>query len=87
MPLMLLACCVLATSASQSRVLVLMDEPSLAETHSRFLGGLRAQGHDLDVQPIDAASLRLVRWGDWIYDKLVILGGRKGEEGGGPGVR
>ncbi|KAL6767256.1 DGL1 [Auxenochlorella protothecoides x Auxenochlorella symbiontica] len=78
MPLMLLACCVLATSASQSRVLVLMDEPSLAETHSRFLGGLRAQGHDLDVQPIDAASLRLVRWGDWIYDKLVILGGRKG---------
>lgn len=84
-PLVLLTWCVLVASATQSTVLVLLDDASLAESHSRFLGGLRAQGHELDVQPIDDASLRLARWGDWIYDKLVILGGRKGEGAKGKG--
>lgn len=63
------------------KALVLVDSPELESTHSQFIGDLSDLGLELDVQPIDSSSLRLKRWDEWIYDKLVILGGSKGALG------
>lgn len=69
----------LATAAPQQRLLVLLDDPALQQTHSRFLADLGARGYAVEVKPITDSSLQLKSWDTWLYDKLVILGSGKGE--------
>lgn len=69
----------LASAAAGQRVLVLLDDAEWKDSHSQFLEGLRARDYELDVKTITSASLQLKSWDAWLYDKLVIFGGRKGE--------
>lgn len=78
--LLVLGACAPALAAEQQRVLVLLNDADLKATHSRFLGALSAR-YALDVQPMSDASLRIKSWGDWLYDKLVILGSGQGARG------
>lgn len=77
--LALLALAAIAAGSQQQRVLVLLDRKELEGTHSEFLGSLRSRGYDLDVKPISDKGLQLKSWDDWLYDKLVILGSKKGK--------
>lgn len=78
--LLALGACTPALAAGQQRVLVLLNDGDLKATHSRFLGALGAR-YALDVQPMADPSLRIKSWGDWLYDKLVILGSGQGAQG------
>ena len=76
-----LLCGVAAAAAGQQRVLVLLDDPAMEQSHSSFLKGLSARGYQLDIKPITDKSLQLKSWDEWLYDKAVILGSGKGERG------
>ncbi|EFN54342.1 hypothetical protein CHLNCDRAFT_8673, partial [Chlorella variabilis] len=67
------------------RVLVLLNDAGLEQSHSSFLKGLGARGYQVDIKPITDKSLQLKSWDEWLYDKLVILGSNK-ELGGAADV-
>lgn len=73
--------CAVAAAAGQQRVLVLLEDPALQDSHGTFLNGLAARGYQVDIKPINANSLQLKNWDEWLYDKLVIFG--SGKELGG----
>ena len=81
-----LLCGLAAAAAGQQRVLVLLDDPAMEQSHSSFLKGLSGRGYQLDIKPITDKSLQLKTWDEWLYDKAVILGSGKGEEEGRAGV-
>ena len=80
-----LLCGLAAAVAGQQRVLVLLDDPAMEQSHSSFLKGLSGRGYQLDIKPITDKSLQLKSWDEWLYDKAVILGSGKGERGGREG--
>ena len=63
-----------AAAGSKPKVLVLLDNLSMQQ---KLLQGLKARGYDLEVASVDAKTVSLKEWDDWLYDKLVILGGSK----------
>jgi hypothetical protein len=67
----------LAASANEGRVLVLLDSLSMQETHRKFLQIINERGYNTTVATIDAKSLAFKDWDEWLFDKLVILGGNK----------
>lgn len=64
--------------ATCEKLLVLVDDQDVRSSHAQFLSDLDQLDVDVEVQSISDSSLRLKRWDEWIYDKLVILGGTKG---------
>lgn len=73
-----LALCLVIACVRCTSVLVLLDSPEQEQSHSQFLGQLRGYGWEVAVRPIGDPDLRLNKWDEWIYDKLVILGGKNG---------
>lgn len=65
---MLLLRCVLA-----DKVLLLIDDPKIKETHSIFIQSLQDRGHKLSVRMADDTTLQLFRHGELAYEHLVIL--------------
>jgi len=72
--------------SSQSRVLVLIDSPTVKETHSDFLSSLEKRGHQLDVRMADDASLALSKFGKPLYEHLILLAPSVEEFGGSVSV-
>ena len=69
-----------AGAGQQQRLLVLADDPAAIKTsHSKFLASLKQRGYRGNVKAIGSKTLQLKEWDDWLYDKLVIFGGSKGE--------
>ncbi|KAI1726707.1 oligosaccharyltransferase 48 kDa subunit beta domain-containing protein [Ditylenchus destructor] len=64
------------------RILVLVDNLAIRETHSTFLKSLEDRGHSLKVQMADDASLSLIQYGEFLYDHLVIFAPSVEEFGG-----
>lgn len=64
------------------RILVLVDNLAIRETHSMFLKSLEDRGHTLKVQMADDASLTLIQYGEFLYDHLVIFAPSVEEFGG-----
>lgn len=76
-----LSLCLLATStpvafAATDKVLVLLDNLNLQQTHSKFLQNLNSKNLDVTYATLDTKTIKLKDWDDWLYDKLVILGGK-----------
>ncbi|KAK8752226.1 hypothetical protein OTU49_012579, partial [Cherax quadricarinatus] len=78
--LVLLMVCV--TSALGAHTLVLVDTLATRETHSIFLKSLQERGHEVSVKAADDPSLQLSRYGEYIYQNLVILAPGVEEFGG-----
>jgi len=55
------------------RVLVLLDDVSLKSSHSIFFTTLKSRGFDLDFKLADDSKLALQRYGQYLYDGLIIF--------------
>lgn len=58
---------------AQPRVLVLLEDLTLRNTHSAYFQALAQDGYSLDFKLAVAKGLRLREWDDWLYDKLIIF--------------
>ncbi|KAK3590814.1 hypothetical protein CHS0354_038700 [Potamilus streckersoni] len=64
------------------RTLVLVDNWTIRETHSIFFRSLKERGFDLTFKTADDTSLSLVKYGEFLYDNLVIFSPSVSEFGG-----
>lgn len=64
------------------RTLVLVDSWSLRETHSIFFRMLRDRGFELTFKTADDSSLALIKYGEFLYDHLIIFSPSVDEFGG-----
>lgn len=78
--LALLLCCVGAALAGKT--LVLVDNWSVRETHSLYFAGLREQGHELTFKTADDPTLALVKYGEHLYENLILFSPSVEEFGG-----
>ncbi|OMO84252.1 Dolichyl-diphosphooligosaccharide--protein glycosyltransferase subunit WBP1 [Corchorus olitorius] len=55
------------------RVLVLLDDYSLKSSHSIFFNSLKSRGFNLDFKLADDPTLALKRYGQFLYDALILF--------------
>ncbi|OWF43409.1 dolichyl-diphosphooligosaccharide--protein glycosyltransferase 48 kDa subunit-like [Mizuhopecten yessoensis] len=67
---------------ANKRTLILVDNWSIRETHSVFFKSLRDQGFELTFKTADDGSLALVKFGEFLYDNLIIFSPSVEEFGG-----
>uniref|UniRef100_A0A2N9ED59 Dolichyl-diphosphooligosaccharide--protein glycosyltransferase 48 kDa subunit n=1 Tax=Fagus sylvatica TaxID=28930 RepID=A0A2N9ED59_FAGSY len=60
-------------NASSRRVLVLLDDLALKSSHSLFFNSLQSRGFDLDFKLADDPKIGLHRYGQYIYDGLILF--------------
>jgi oligosaccharyltransferase complex subunit beta len=65
------------------KILVLVDNLGTRETHSLYFKSLQDAGHKLTFKLADDASLSLSKFGEFIYDHLLIFAPSVEEFGGG----
>ena len=81
----LLACFDL--TEARGKTLVLLDNANTKETHSIFFNSLKEGGFDLVFRSADDSSLSLVKYGEFLYQHLVIFSPSVEEFGGSLNVR
>merc|ERR1712121_596949 len=69
-------------ATASKRTLVLVDNWSIRETHSSFFRSMRDQGFELTFKTADDSSLALVKYGEFLYDNLVLFSPSVEEFGG-----
>ncbi|KAJ1527065.1 hypothetical protein ONE63_008606 [Megalurothrips usitatus] len=62
--------------------LVLLDNLAIKETHSIFFKSLQERGHVLTFKSADDASLSLTKYGEYLYEHLIIFAPSVDELGG-----
>lgn len=60
-------------SSGGQRVLVLVDDLAITSSHSVFFASLKSRGFDLDFKLADDPKLALKRYGQYLYDGLVLF--------------
>ncbi|WCJ30974.1 Dolichyl-diphosphooligosaccharide--protein glycosyltransferase 48 kDa subunit [Euphorbia peplus] len=60
-------------SPTDRRILVLLDDFSLKSSHSIFFNSLTSRAFDLDFKLSDDPTLALQRYGQYLYDALIIF--------------
>ena len=60
-------------SPSDRRLLVLLDDLSIKSSLSIFFNSLRSRGFDLDFKLADDPKLALQRYGQYLYDGLILF--------------
>ncbi|XP_061197195.1 dolichyl-diphosphooligosaccharide--protein glycosyltransferase 48 kDa subunit-like isoform X3 [Saccostrea echinata] len=73
--------CICAATAGK-RTLVLVDNWSIRETHSVFFRTLRDRGFELTFKTADDSSLALVKYGEFLFDNLILFSPSVEEFGG-----
>ncbi|GER50391.1 glycosyltransferase 48 kDa subunit-like protein [Striga asiatica] len=73
-----LSCAVLCASFSEEnptdrRVLVLLDDLAIKSSHSIFFDSLRGRGYDLNFKLADDPKLALKRYGQYLYDAVIVF--------------
>eukprot|EP00300_Choanocystis_sp_HF-7_P024811 c2635_g1_i1.p1 GENE.c2635_g1_i1~~c2635_g1_i1.p1 ORF type:complete len:438 (+),score=116.68 c2635_g1_i1:31-1344(+) len=88
--LVLLALCCLAVSAAASsspflgkNTLVLLESIEDQQAYSLFFNSLRSRGYTLHFSRADAADLALTKYGEYLYDQLILLAPSVNAFGGG----
>jgi len=66
----------------KNRVLVLVDKDNVKQTHSVFLKSLEERGLKVTIKRADDQNLELIKFGDFLYDHLVIFAPSVQEFGG-----
>ncbi|CAH3118695.1 unnamed protein product [Porites lobata] len=69
------------------KTLVLLDNSNTRETHSIFFNSLKERGFDLVFRAADDSSLTLVKYGEFLYQHLIIFSPSVEEFGGSLNVR
>lgn len=69
------------------KTLVLLDNANTKETHSIFFNSLKERGFELVFRSADDASLTLVKYGEFLYQHLIIFSPSVEEFGGSLNVR
>ncbi|KAI5793086.1 Dolichyl-diphosphooligosaccharide--protein glycosyltransferase subunit WBP1 [Geopyxis carbonaria] len=62
-----------ATSLTGPRLLVILEETTLKNDYSKFLGDLKARGYELDFQSPKSDSLSLFIHGERAYDHVLLF--------------
>ncbi|THU64351.1 hypothetical protein C4D60_Mb01t25580 [Musa balbisiana] len=62
-----------ADRLTDRRLLVLVDDLAVRSSHSRFFSSLRSRGYELDFKLADDPSLALRRYGQYLYDGLILF--------------
>ncbi|EXB59135.1 Dolichyl-diphosphooligosaccharide--protein glycosyltransferase 48 kDa subunit [Morus notabilis] len=55
------------------RILVLLDDFSIKSSHSIFFQSLQSRGFDLDFKLADNPKLAIQRYGQYLYDALILF--------------
>jgi hypothetical protein len=55
------------------RVLALLDNYGIRETHSTFFKSLKDRGFQLTLKPADDADLALSKYNEYLYDHLILF--------------
>uniref|UniRef100_A0A8C1GI71 Dolichyl-diphosphooligosaccharide--protein glycosyltransferase 48 kDa subunit n=1 Tax=Cyprinus carpio TaxID=7962 RepID=A0A8C1GI71_CYPCA len=55
------------------KTLVLLDNPNIRDTHSIFFRSLADRGFDLTFKTADDPGLSLIKYGQFLYDHLIIF--------------
>jgi hypothetical protein len=71
--LFLFAICVVLTQAASDKVLVLLDDPLVLNTHSQYFSDLIHRGYDLSFRSASDKKLHVKDWDEWLYDKLILF--------------
>jgi len=72
-----------APFGSGPRVLALLDDQSVRETHSLYFEGPRKLDLQVDFKFFDEPSLSLKRYGEYLYDHVILFAPSADELGGG----
>ena len=67
---------------SKKKTLVLLENLSIKDTHSVFFGDLKSRGFQLTYKMADDSGLALSKYGDYLYDNLIIFAPSVEEFGG-----
>lgn len=62
-----------AAQDEQKKVLVLVGDEGLKESHSQFFGALEKHGFSLDIQHYKEKGLKLKDYDQWLYQHLVLF--------------
>ncbi|VDK43659.1 unnamed protein product [Anisakis simplex] len=76
----------LVTFVNSHRILVLVDNLNIRETHSIFLKSLAERSHKLTVKAADDPSLALTKHGERLYEHLILFAPGVDEFGGSVNV-
>ncbi|KAM6976684.1 dolichyl-diphosphooligosaccharide--protein glycosyltransferase 48 kDa subunit [Aplochiton taeniatus] len=60
-------------SSADGKTLVLLDNLNIRDTHSIFFRSLADRGYDLSFKTADDPSLSLIKYGQFLYDHLIIF--------------
>ncbi|KAB0795596.1 hypothetical protein PPYR_12435 [Photinus pyralis] len=77
---------ILSVANASGNTLVLLDNQVIKETHSIFFKLLQDRGYQLTFKIADDSSLHLSKYGEYLYDNLIIFAPSVEEFGGSLGV-
>ena len=64
---------VYVTASENKRVLILVDHLGIRESHSSYFKLLKDNGFQLTIKTADDASLSLSKYGEYLYENLVLF--------------
>jgi len=79
---MLAVLCLVGVSVADKRVLVLLENLAVKETHSIYFKNMADAGFDLTFKGADDATLNIKKFGEFLYDHLVVFAPTVEEFGG-----
>ena len=60
-------------AAADNRVLVLLENLTVKETHSIFFKSLQESGLELTYKVADDSSLHIKKYGQFLYDHIIVF--------------
>lgn len=63
----------LQNEVKKTRVLVLLDNLIIKDTHSTFFSDLESNGYELDIKMINSHNYKLKEYGEYLYDQLILF--------------
>ncbi|CAF3234890.1 unnamed protein product [Rotaria sp. Silwood2] len=67
---------------SSKRLLVLLDNLGIRESHSFYFKQLKDHGFEITFKSSDDSSLQIVKYGEYLYDHVIIFAPSTKEFGG-----
>mmetsp|Transcript_2967 Transcript_2967/g.5627 ORF Transcript_2967/g.5627 Transcript_2967/m.5627 type:complete len:432 (+) Transcript_2967:3-1298(+) len=62
-----------ARSEFQSKTLVILDDPTLPQSHSIFFKNLKNRGHELTITSAKNRTLKMGKYGQFDYDNVILF--------------
>lgn len=59
--------------AQRNRVLVVLDNLAIRDTHSQFFSDLEGEGYNLDFKVLNHDNFKLQEYGEYLYDQIILF--------------